>query len=104
MIYRVTIKVKNDENKFKIQLQRNDKKYQKRREIRNLFELLSTTTTDIIFRFMNYLRRCERGQFDLSILNEIEQIVTYVNNCLADVSNTYSSRAIQFTNEISFVR
>jgi len=88
------------EVKFKTDLQRSDKRAQKRREIRNVFELLSTTVTDIVLRFYQSLVQEEPGQFDTSILEEVKPIVNYANESLADIARTYTSKAIRFNDNV----
>jgi len=88
------------EDDFKITLQRDEKKYEKNRELRNVFELLETTITDIIVRFVEYLEQCEPGQWENTIIKEVEQIVNYANDCFLDISKTYNSKSIRFTNHL----
>jgi len=88
------------ETDFKITLQRNQKKIEKYTEIHNVLEILLTTITEIVFRFINNLRQCENGNWEMSILEEIDPIVDYVNGCLKEISKTYSSTFIRFSNEI----
>uniref|UniRef100_A0A6C0B7R9 RING-type domain-containing protein n=1 Tax=viral metagenome TaxID=1070528 RepID=A0A6C0B7R9_9ZZZZ len=92
-----------DANKFKITLQRNEKKYEKNREIRNILDILKSTVTDIVYRFIAYLEndiRCLSGRFDVTILEEIDPIVDYANGCLNDISKVYSSKRLEFSNEL----
>jgi len=88
------------ENDFKILLQRNEKKFEKYREIHNILDLLKTTITDIIRRFIDHLEKCEPGKWEDKILNEIEPIVNYANDCLFDISKTYKSKCLIFSNEL----
>ena len=88
------------EDAFKTTLQRDEKKYEKNRELRNVFELLETTITDIIVRFVEYLEQCEPGQWENTIIKEVEQIVNYANDCFLDISKTYNSKSIRFTNHL----
>ena len=88
------------EDDFKITLQRDEKKYEKNRELRNIFDLLETTVTDIILRFVEHLEQCEPGQWENKIIKEIEQIVSYTNDCFLDISKTYNSKCIIFTNHL----
>ena len=88
------------EDAFKITLQRDEKKYEKNREIRNVFELLETTITDIILRFIEHLEQCEAGKWENTIIKEVEQIVNYANDCFSDISKTYNSKCIRFTNHL----
>ena len=88
------------EDAFKITLQRDEKKYEKNREIRNVFELLETTITDIILRFIEHLEQSEPGKWEDKIIKEVEQIVDYANDCFLDISKTYNSKCIRFTNHL----
>jgi len=87
-----------DENQFKISLQRNEKKYAKNREIHNVLEILLNTLTSIVYRFIGHLRDAPLNNWTLDILEEIDPIVDYVNECLRETSKTYSSKVIQFSN------
>jgi len=89
-----------DENQFKSSLQRNEKKYAKSREIHNVLEILLNTVTSIVFRFIQHLNEAPVDNWSLDILEEIDPIVDYVNECLRETSKTYSSKIIQFSNEI----
>jgi hypothetical protein len=88
------------EEDFKITLQRNEKKVEKYREIYNVLTVLLTTATDIIFRFRTHITEALSNEFSNSILEEINPIVNYVNECLRDTAKTYKSKVIQFTNEL----
>ena len=88
------------ENDFKSRLQRDDKKYSKNREIHNVLEILLNTITDILFRFSLHVGTARMNSWVLDILEEIDPIVDYVNECLRDISKTYSSKLIQFSNEM----
>jgi hypothetical protein len=89
-----------DADKFKTTLQRNEKKFEKNREIRNILDVLKTTITDIILRFDAHLEAVAPGNFNIDILEEIDPIVDYANNCLADISKVYSSKQLKFSNEL----
>jgi len=88
------------EEQFKIMLQRDEKKAEKSREISNVLEILINTVTDIVFRFEDHLKAAPRNTWDLTILEEIDPIVDYANNCFADISKTYNSKLIKFSNEL----
>jgi hypothetical protein len=93
---------KISEDDFKTQIQRLDKKHQKNREIHNIFVIMNSTVTDILYRFddavtqsANFSRNSdEEKQKVYDILKEIERIREYVNECLADISKTYGSRQL----------
>jgi hypothetical protein len=87
------------EEKFKMFLQRDQKKLDKMREIHNVLDLLSTTITDIVYRFLDHLNSAHMGEFNQDILREINPIVDYANECLRDISETYSSRVLRFDYE-----
>jgi hypothetical protein len=85
---------------FKIWIQRNNKKYEKNNEIRNVLDLLVNTVSDIIFRVRQYLMQghtSEENASNTSLerlcepLKEIKTIVEYANECFIDIGKTYSS-------------
>lgn len=98
---------KISEENFKIQIQRLDKKHQKNREIHNIFTILNNTVTDILYRFESevrsanfYTRSIEEKQSTIDILNEIDRIREYVNECLLDISKTYGSKRMTINESI----
>ena len=88
------------EDQFKTTLQRNDKKFEKSREIHNVLTILLNTITDIVNRFYTHLREAFNNEFSIDTLDEIDPIVDYVNECLRDISKTYTSKVIQFSNDL----
>lgn len=95
------------EDGFKIQIQRLEKKHQKNREIHNVFALLNTTVTDILYRFDDATKTVpacysfdEEKRNVCNILDEVGPIREYVNECLEDISNTYGSRKLYITETI----
>lgn len=88
------------QNQFKTLLQRNEKKTEKYREIYNIMEVLMNTMTEIIFRFVAHINTAEPAQYEINILEEIDPIVDYANDCLRDISKVYKSKQIRFSNEI----
>lgn len=79
------------EEKFKAQLQKNDKKYHKYREISELLRMFTTTCTDIFHRFVEEMNKPEWKKNDFTILNEITSLRQYSNNCLKEISEVYGS-------------
>jgi hypothetical protein len=88
------------EDQFKTTLQRNDKKFEKSREIHNVLTILLNTVTDIVNRFATHLRDAPNNEFVVDTLEEVDPIVDYVNECLRDISKTYTSKVIQFSNDL----
>jgi hypothetical protein len=88
------------EDYFKTTLQRNEKKCEKNREIRNILDILKTTVTDIVFRFEAHLNSALNNQWTFDILEEIDPIVDYSNDCLSDISKVYNSKRLNFSNEM----
>jgi hypothetical protein len=88
------------EDHFKTTLQRNEKKVAKCREIYDVLTILLTTITDIIFRFYNHLLEVNAGEWNMDILEEIDPIVDYSNECLTHISKAYSSALIRFSNDM----
>jgi hypothetical protein len=98
------------EDEFKVQIQRLDKKHQKNREIHNVFVILNSTVTDILYRFddaiqsESFYKNSEQGkQMTYNIINEIDRIREYVNECLLEIANTYGSKLLQI-NEVVRLR
>ena len=92
---------------LKVLLQRGNKKNEKNREISNVFELIVNTVQDIIFRIRNHL---VTPNLELSFdnqfkpLEEIIPIINYANECFKEIGKTYSSKAIQFDEELHSFR
>jgi hypothetical protein len=99
-------------DEFKIRVQRANKQHSKKREMGDVIRLYIQTITDITFRLAAYAqdttslkkqdgdRRAhspeERGiikQRASDILNEVEAIREYANECLVDIANTYGAKA-----------
>ena len=95
------------EQEMRDQLQKDDKRHHKNQEIADIYTLLGNTITDILFRFAEKLERekdTKPEMIDDSMLNEINKIVEYANECLIDVSYTYSSPKIVIDNEVRIIR
>jgi len=97
---------------FKMLIQRNNKRFDKNTEIRNVYDLLVNTVTDIILRVYNNLRSITPFDTTGNIMpfeslfepfEEIHPIVEYVNECFKEIGHTYSSRAIQYDDELVYV-
>jgi hypothetical protein len=90
-----------DEPTFKILLQREHKKHEKKREIHDILRLFTQSITDILYRCRHVYdeeetRRKTRNYQPTpwvdemnKILDEVGPLVTYVNECLEDVSNIF---------------
>ena len=78
------------EDNFKIALQKEHKKCNKYREICEVIQLLMTTLTDIVYRFMEEIRNPE-WKYNLDRMGEVDQIIKYADECFLKISRTYSS-------------
>ena len=75
------------EENLKLILQKNDKKYRKKKDIYNVLILFVNATTDILYRFADILRQehfietvTESQTLELAeILNEVNEIIDYCN-------------------------
>lgn len=88
---------------LKVLLQRGNKKNEKNREISNVLELVINTVTDIILRVRDEFRSNNLENSFISKfkhLEEIPPIINYANECLREISKTYSSKEIQLNNEL----
>jgi hypothetical protein len=90
------------EEKFKFQLQQCDKKCQKMLEIANILNMVIVTTTDILFRFYDEMSNTN-WTYNLETLGEIDRILDYTNECLADISKTYNSKLLKFNEKVRLV-
>ena len=87
------LRQKITEDEFKVQIQRIDKKHQKKLEMFNVLTMLINTVTDILYRFQNAIVPGRLAEA-YPILDEIDQIIIYVNECLADIATTYNSKSM----------
>ena len=95
------------EEEMRDQLQKDDKRHHKNQELADIYTLLGTTVTDILFRFANLLDRDKHTKperIDDSMLNEIDRIIEYANECLLDVCYTYSSPKIVIDKDMRILR
>ncbi len=90
------------EDEFKILIQRNDKKNKKNIEISQVLQLANTTTTDIIYRVIDNLKKVSHN-ID-SFLREFEEIIKYCNDILKDISFTYNTVHYGFSEKFRFIR
>lgn len=86
--------------RFKSLLQQRNKKAHKQREILNIIDVVVNTTTDILYRFREYLTNSPRTECEVDILDEIDRIREYANECLVDISYTYGSVLLRFTDSM----
>jgi ribosomal protein S27AE len=92
------------EDQFKILLQQQDKRNDKNREIHDILQMVVDTVTDIIFRFNDEIKKRD-WVYTPEINNytkEIHQIVDYANECLMNVSKTYSSVTYKLDEKLVF--
>ena len=87
------------EDVFKSKLQQNNKKFEKKREIFEVLQLFKNTVTDIMYRYKDAIKQLydsdltrSREEYEnIHILDEVQVIIAYVNECLLNISKTYSS-------------
>lgn len=83
------------ESDFKIRVQRANKKHEKKREIGEILDLFTRTVTEIVLR-MAQESTAESGFEQISSYwKEIIGIQEYANECLSEISTTYSSKKHQ---------
>ena len=85
---------KISEAEFKRKLQIENKKQRKTTELLRIHQLLRDVVTEIIHRFLSELMT-ERV-ININILDEVCEIVKYVNVLLKDISETYNSVCYEF--------
>lgn len=84
------------EETFKLDLQRKDKKRQKKMELRDVYETFVMATPDIIYKFIDHLSVCERGEIQFEMLDEMSNLIVYVNQNIADICKNYQAKPILF--------
>jgi hypothetical protein len=94
---------------LKTRLQREDKKHQKTREISNVLTMVINTTADIMFRFQDAVQQIvddqpTRMKTSIEILNEIDEIVKYSNECFEDIAKTFVSKQLRLNPNLRLVR
>ena len=87
-------------DRFKVLIQQRHKKTLKNREILNVIDIVVNTITDIIFRFREYLVSSPQTECNIEMLDEIDRIREYANECLIDISHTYNSISLHFTDRL----
>jgi hypothetical protein len=113
------------ENDFKIYLQRSEKKNQKKQDIFHIYEMVVNTISDLIMdivRKVNIIQlHNDNDNYDRDkifekeanllakdwnedTLPQIEKIITYANQCLIKIGNTYSSKPYYFDKNIMISR
>jgi hypothetical protein len=95
------------ETDFKINIQRNEKKNKKYEEIYNALQIMTDTCSDIILRCQDYFYGVihstnssivfEKTKLQ-NILDEIPEMIKYINECFIEISKTYNSKVIVFNN------
>jgi len=90
-----------NEETFKTLLQRSEKSNQKRQEIRAIFQMVQTTSTDVIRRFQSTVAKDVRMSDILpNAINEISAIAEYANNQFADIAKTYKMPLISLSSNL----
>jgi len=82
------------------------KKNEKKREISDILAVYIQSTTDILFRFVDrihyYYKEAsiyEDSEIDeelQGIINEVERLIDYCNECFIDIAKIYHGQALKF--------
>jgi hypothetical protein len=93
------------ETDFKTEVQKNDKRFQKNREIFNIIQLFIDTITDILYRFRDgiagfQLHSATKQQSVCDILNEVRPITDYANECFRDIGRTYNTTRLEINDNL----
>lgn len=98
-----------DETELKHILQKNNKKIRKYRDVYNILILFVNTTTDILYRFADIIQCKDFGK-DVTeekvielvhILNEINRIIDYCNECGENIGKAYNSKPFHIIKSFS---
>ena len=77
------------ELEFKVQLQRENKRHEKRREVGDVLRLFVSAATDIVFRYRSAVVNVTTDD-TMSILREVAGLIVYSNECLHSISTAFS--------------
>lgn len=91
-----------DLGKFKTLIQRNEKREQKSSEILQVFELVQTAFKSICERVIISLKDSKKNEYDLSPIDELDGLITYANELLADISRCYKCVLYYFDENFNF--
>lgn len=91
------------ENEFKNTIQKNDKKNRKNNEIAQVIQLVNTAVTDIVFRFIDHLKKSSANKYDFAMMNEFDEIIKYCNEIFKDISYTYNSVCYSFDERMNMI-
>jgi hypothetical protein len=87
------------EDKFKVMVQREHTKFEKKKDIYDVLTMFIQCSTDIVLRFAEELETIHGNKAVVAdhaakltgILEEMNPLVDYVNECLDTISKTYHS-------------
>lgn len=86
------------EDKFKNILQKRNKEKGKRREIANILNMYITSSTEILYRYVDEYVKRKKNYIEYNYVCELEALIDYTNNCFKDVSELYKSTRYQIDN------
>jgi hypothetical protein len=98
------------EEQFNTKVISRDKKTEKYREILMVLQMLLDSSTDVVYRFADTIRQLPVEYIYASyadfmttgggnILNEIDELRTYSNQCLEKIGQKYQNKSLFITNE-----
>jgi hypothetical protein len=76
-----------DEKKFRSLIRASDKRYHKRRELDDVYQMVVTTLSDILRKIVTDKSYCDQAE------NEICGILNYANTALSEIATKYGSTA-----------
>ena len=91
-----------NEEHFKKQIYKNDKKCKKNREIIQVIELSNTLITDILYRLIDEVKNSElfnKTEY-LKYENEINEFINYCNSLFCEISYNYNCICYQFSSTL----
>jgi hypothetical protein len=82
---------------MKVMFQRAEKKTMKDAEMREVYQMICNTGEDIILRFFAYIEGLTKNSaFNANILNEMDNMLEYANECIDDICKTYHCKIHKF--------
>jgi len=80
------------EEKFKKEIQKRTKKYNKNKELSNIINTILTSSTEILYRLADYINNSNGKITTYPYDLEMEKLREYINSCFEETSFTYKSK------------
>lgn len=94
------------DQEFQSTLQKREKARERKQEYHRLFAMLIQCMTDILYRLaaedVRSMTGDEQGLMEEAYINEVSNLLVYVNECLRKISNVFHSKCYRFSDHFEF--